>query len=150
MTNSQIKQQQDNLLILSQQYTQDDLDTVMKQHLEITCNGIESRRSNNYESNRAYLKNSLKAFQLCCAFLSLCKKSKRSSWDFTNNNYLKHRVEHFMRTPIPSGAIVAASEVIGIKYKSDSDTCYVSLYINRNLPITEEMEYAARGGIIRE
>ena len=151
MTPSQIKQQQQNLLRLSQQFTQDDLDTVMKQHPEITCNGIESRRSNNYESNRAYLRNSLKAFQLCCAFLSLCKRSKRASWDFTNNNYLKHRVEHFMRTPIPSGAIVAAAEVIGIRYKLVSeDTCYVSLYIDKNLPITEEMEYAARGRIIRE
>ena len=148
MTPSQIKQQQENLVRLSLQYTQQDLDAVMKQHPEITCNGIETRKSHNYESNRDYLKNSLKAFQYCCAFLSLCTKSNRTNWNYANNDHLKHLVEIFTHTPIPSGAIVAAAEVIGIKYKPDSDTCYVSLYINRNLPITEEMEYVARGGTI--
>jgi len=129
MTPSQIKQQQDNLLRLSQLYTQQDLDEVMKQHPEITCNGIESRRSNNYESNRVYLRNSLKAFQLCCAFLSLCKRSKRASWDFTNNNYLKHRVEHFMHTPIPSGAIVASAEVVGININQIQKILVTSAYV---------------------
>ena len=144
MNESFIKQQRLNLLRLANNYSQRDLDMVMAQNPNLSYFGLELPSSQDYAFNRNELKKSLKAFQLCCAFLSLCKKSKTVNVKITNNNYLKHRVEHFMKTPIPAGSIVAAADLIGIMYNSDvAKTPYVALYIKKDLPITQEMEFAS-------
>lgn len=145
MNPSLIKQQQNNLLLLATQYSQHDLDNVMAQNPMLTRNGLESQKSENYASNRAILKKSLKAFQLCCAYLSLCRRARRPCPDSLHSGILKNRVEYFTGTYIPSGAIVAAAECLGIKYKSDPmSTPYVWPHISSRLPFTMEMEMAAR------
>lgn len=146
MTSEYIKQKQHEMLELSKDYTKEDLDRVLLKNAFLTCDGIESPESKNYLSNRESLRESLKAFQLCCAFLSLCTRSKRVNYRFTNSNYLKHRIEHFMQAYIPSGAIAAAADYLGIRYKTlFKSSEYVVLFIKTCFPITEEMEYAAMG-----
>lgn len=145
MNPSLIKQHQDNLLRLATQYTQQDLDSVMEQNELITSIGLEMKESGNYVSNRAELKESLEAFQLGCAYLSLCNKKKTPCSYDLHSGYLKSRVEYFMGTYVPSGAIVAAAECLGIKYWSNpKNTQYVRLYISKKLPFSVEMEHIAR------
>jgi len=143
----EIKPLQDQLWQLSTEYTQADLDKVLENNPNLTSNVLESRKSHTFNEHREYLKKSLKAFQLCCAFLSLCKKSTKASLVYTNTNLLKHRLQHFIGNDnyIPAGAIVAAADHLGIKYNADvTDNPCVCLYIKSELPITQEMEFIAR------
>ena len=142
--NSVVKNQKENLLKQSQQFTQQYLDGVMKQNPNLTRNGLELPSTEDYAANRQYLKDSLEAFQLCCAYLSLCKRSKTPCRESLHSGYLKGYVERLMGTYVPSGSIVAAAEAIGIKYYSDiAKTPYVKLYISSKLPFAYELECIA-------
>ena len=145
MTHSQIKTQKINLQKQSRQFTQQELDAVMLQNPNITCNGLELPTSKDFAKNRHFLKESLEAFQYCCAYLRLCKKTKTPCRDSLHSGYLKSHVETVMKIYVPSGAIVAAAECLGIKYYSNiKNTPFVKLYISSKLPFTLEQELVAR------
>lgn len=144
MTPSQIKQQQENLIRLSKQYTQQDLDMVLLQNKEITYAGIQSSNHPLYAKCREDLKAAIKEFQLACAYLSLCKRSKSINKNNSLSYWQKHRLEKFIGTYIANGSIIAAATCLGIKYVADkSNPMNIWLAISKDLPITDEMNEMA-------
>ena len=103
MTPSQIKQQQENLKRLAAQYTQQDLDMVLLQNQDITYAGIQSRNNPLYAKCREDLKAALKEFQLACAFLSQCKRTKAINYKNACSYSLKHKLERFIGIYIANG-----------------------------------------------
>ena len=143
MNPSEIKQQQDNLLRLAKQYTQQDLDMVLLQNKDITYAGIQSRNHPLYAKCREDLKAALKEFQLACAFLSQCKRTKAINYKNSNSYWRKHRLERFIGTYIANGSIIAAAACLGIKYEVDGTNVWLA--ISKELPITDEMNEMAMG-----
>ncbi|MDR3611044.1 MAG: hypothetical protein P4L27_10810 [Ignavibacteriaceae bacterium] len=140
MTLSQIKQQQENLVRLSLQYAQQDLDMVLLQNKNITYAGIQSLNHPLYAKCRVDLKSALNEFQLACAFLSQCKKSK--AINKRNNSYhLKHKLERFVGMYISNGSIIAGAIALGIKYEVDGPNVWLA--ISKELPITDEVNEIA-------
>jgi hypothetical protein len=140
LTNSQIKQQQENLKHLAAQYTQQELDMVLLQNKDITYAGIQSRNHPIYAKCREDLKAALKEFQLACAFLSQCKRTKAINYKNSNSYWLKHKLERFIGTYIANGSIIAAATCLGIKYVADkSNPMNVWLAISKDLPVTDDM-----------
>ena len=142
MTYSQINKVKENVLTRASEYTQAELDAVMAQNVNLTRNGIESTRSQNYASNRAELKESLKAFQMCCAYLSFCTRKKTPCKLSMHTGSLKSQIEYFTKVYIPSGALVAAADALGIKYKTFPESTFVCLHISSKLPLSREMEFS--------
>ena len=137
-----VKPLQNTLLLLAENYTQHDLDKVLKQNPKITRDGYELPSSKTYATNRDGLKNSLRPFQICCAVLSECYRTDMPNK--MHSGQLKERIEYFMQAGyIPSGAVVAAAAHLGIKIVADKETPFVTLYMD-SFPITRELEYAAR------
>ena len=146
MNPSEIKQQQENLICLSKLYTQQDLDMVLLQNKEITYAGIQSRNNPIYAKCREDLKAALKEFQLACAYLSQCKRSKSINKRNSLSYWQKHRLEKFMGTYIANGSIIAAATCLGIKYVADkSNPMNIWVAISKDLPITDEMNEIAVG-----
>ena len=141
MNPSEIKQQQENLICLSKLYTQQDLDMVLLQNKEITYAGIQSRNNPIYAKCREDLKAALKEFQLACAFLSQCKRTKAINHKSPNSYDLKHRLERFIGTYIANGSIIAATVCLGIKYEADGPNIWLA--ISKDLPITDDMDKMA-------
>ena len=140
MNPSEIKQQQDNLIRLSKLYPQQDLDMVLLQNKDITYAGIQSRNHPLYAKCREDLKAALKEFQLACAYLSLCKRSKSINKNNSLSYWQKHRLEKFIGIYIANGSIIAAATCLGIKYAADkSNPMNVWLAISKDLPITDDM-----------
>jgi hypothetical protein len=143
ITDSQIKQQQDNLLQLAKQYTQQELDSVIQQNKDITYAGIQSKEHPLYEKHRADLKNAQKEFQLACAFLSQCKRTRTINKQNSLSYWLKHKLERFTGTYIANGSIIAAAAALGIRYEEEGPNVWLA--ISKDLPMTQEMEFIARG-----
>jgi len=144
MNPSEIKQQQDNLLRLAKQFTQLDLDIVLLQNQDITYAGIQSRNHPLYAKCRVDLQAALKEFQLECAYLSQCKRSKSINKKNSLSYWQKHRLEKFIGTYIANGSIIAAATCLGIKYVADkSNPMNIWLAISKDLPITDEMNEMA-------
>ena len=140
MNPPEIKQQQDNLIRFSKLYTQQDLDMVLLQNKDITYAGIQSRNHPLYAKCREDLKAALKEFQLACAYLSQCKRSKSINKNNSLSYWQKHRLEKFIGTYIANGSIIAAATCLGIKYVADkSNPMNVWLAISKDLPVTDDM-----------
>ena len=146
MNPSEIKQAQDHLYRLSKLYTQQDLDLVMQQNQNITSFGLSHPSHPRYVQERVDLKNSLVEFQLACAFLSNCKRTKAINYKNSLSYWLKHRLEGFIRPQyISNGAIIVAADCLGIKYVEDrSNPSNVWLAISKDIPITDDMNEMAR------
>jgi len=140
MNPPEIKQQQDNLIRFSKLYTQQDLDMVLLQNKDITYVGIQFKNHPLYAKCREDLKAALKEFQLACAYLSQCKRSKSINKNNSLSYWQKHRLEKFIGTYIANGSIIAAATCLGIKYVADkSNPMNVWLAISKDLPVTDDM-----------
>ena len=96
--------------IFSNTYTnhsQADLNKVMDNHPDLTAHGFGSLNPVEFKNFRQQLKNSLREFQSCCVYLSLCKKSKRM-YKLLSSYGLKSRVE-FMNGYVSNGSFIAAA-----------------------------------------
>ncbi|MBI2417629.1 MAG: hypothetical protein HYV28_06940 [Ignavibacteriales bacterium] len=137
MNESQVKQIRDNIKRLAQEFSHRDLDNIMLQNPSITSAGITSLKHESYTEWRAQLQQAFPEFQLACAFLSLCKRTKSVNHKNALSYWQKHKLERFMGTYIPNGAIIAAAACLGLKYEVDGANVWLA--IHKNLPITDEM-----------
>jgi hypothetical protein len=102
--------------VLSIQYTQDQLDKVMKEYPGLTSNGLES--SDKY---REELRNDLAGFQAACVYLS--RVNKTTSIDMAVSSYgYKHRVEEMGYPYLFNGTFIAAAIHMGFKIDTRADT----------------------------
>ena len=88
-------------------YTQEDLIRVMDNNPDLTSNGFGNLNPVEFKNFRQQLRNSLREFQSCCVYLSLCKKSKRI-YKILSSYGLKSRVE-FMNGYVSNGSFIAAA-----------------------------------------
>lgn len=140
ITPTLIKQQQDNIFRLAEQYNQQELESVMDQNPNITYAGMQSKNHPSYEKNRDDLKAALKQFQLACAYLSQCKRSKSINKNNSLSYWQKHKLEKFIGIYIANGSIIAAAACLGIKYVVDkTNPMNVWMAISKDLPVTDEM-----------
>lgn len=60
----------------------------------------------------------LRMFQVCCAWLSLCKTRKTTNRKVGTSYALKHRAERYFGEYVTNGAFIAAVIHMGIPYKT--------------------------------
>jgi hypothetical protein len=145
LTNSQVEAYQDFLKRFAKIFTESDLIHVMKRNPNITPFGYIDLKNPRYEEYRIYGTDFLQQFQLACAFLSHCTKTRSINYKNSLSYWLKHRLESFVNEYIPNGAILAAAELLNIDFVRDSsDSPNVWLAISKTLPITDEMLEVAK------
>jgi hypothetical protein len=71
--------------------------------------------------SREDLEAALSEFQLACAFLSLCKKTKAINKKNSLSYWLKHKLERCIGIYISNGVIIAVAACLGIKYEVDGE-----------------------------
>jgi hypothetical protein len=106
---------------LSIQYTQDQLDKVMKDYPRLTSFGFGSYDPKNFERDREELRNDLAGFQAACVYLSRVNKTKSINMAVSSYGY-KHRVEDMGYPYLFNGTFIAAAIHMGYKIDTRSDT----------------------------
>jgi hypothetical protein len=140
LTNSQVKASQDFLKRFAKNFNEKDLIDVMKHNPNITPAGFIDSKNPRYAEYRNYGSDFLQQFQLACAFLNHCPKTRSINYKNSHSYLLKHRLENFVNEYIPNGAILSAAELLNIDYvRESSDSPNVWLAISKTLSITDEM-----------
>jgi len=107
--------------VLSIQYTQEQLDKVMKDYPRLTSFGFGSFDLKNFERDREELRNDLAGFQAACVYLTYMKKTPEINMDISSYGY-KHRVEDMGYHYVYNGSFIAAAIHMGFKMDTRPDT----------------------------
>ena len=92
------------------------------------------RRNEKYYRGRFLLKSYVPEFQLCCDWLSLCKKRKTVNRRIGSCDTLRRTVESWAGCYISTGALIAAVFHMGITYEEFTDFPNVYIALSSRCP----------------
>lgn len=107
--------------------TQQDLLSAMDKESLLTDFGIgiwhehqklpKEQRREKFKQERQSLADNFEHFEVCCQWLSLCKRRKTVNHGIPSSYGLKHMAEDYFNTYVTNGAFIAAVIHLGIPYK---------------------------------
>ena len=97
-------------------YTQENLDRILKNYPNLTYSGFENSGAIDYAESRNRLADALKEFQFCCVHFTFYSKTK-STYKRQFSHYYKIEVEHIVKSYIAEGSVIAAALHMGLIIK---------------------------------
>ncbi len=78
--------------------------------------------------------NGLRMFQICCAWLSLCKRRKTINLKISHSYGLKHQVSRYFDEYVTNGAFIAALIHMSVRYQKYGNFPNVDVALSSRLP----------------
>lgn len=125
-------------------FSQADLFNAIEKEPLLTNSGIgifslrkltSNERKRKFQEKRGALKNNLEQFQVCCEWLTLCRKRKTINPEIGTSYGLKHQVEKYFNKYVTNGSFIAAIIHSGVLYKIDPDSINIEVALSSKLPL---------------
>ena len=97
-------------------YTQENLDRILKNFPNLTYSGFENLGAIDYAESRNRLADALQEFQFCCVHFTFYSKTK-STYKGQFSHHYKIEVEHIVNSYIAEGSVIAAALHMGLIIK---------------------------------
>jgi hypothetical protein len=94
----------------------------------------KNKRKEIFQKERESLKKNFEQFQVCCEWLSLCRRRKTINTKIGTSYGLKHRVEKHFGKYVTNGAFIAAVIHLGIPYKIATGSPNIKVALSSSLP----------------